>query len=255
MRHYISSIIVDLDPTNPREEFDNFGTMVCWNKSHTLGDEQPQEAKEDWVCRMVGMDDDRVAWAMDREYAKLRAGYNHPLTSYRENSLRGDAWQAVVSRCEEQFYQQYVALPLHLYEHGDVGYIYVSKAKVREAFGIKRVTAKWRKKAEEILRGEVKDYDQYLQGEVYAFQIKELPEMPELLDRLGVSELTEEDDIQEIHESFPIEGSEDFETFDSRYGFYDEEECRRQARIALAAAEAGYAQRIARQHGQLELTV
>ena len=95
----------------------------------------------------------------------------------------------------------------------------------------------------------------YLQGEVWAFEIKELPELPELLDRLGVDELTEEDDIQEIHESFPIEGSEDFETFDSCYGFYDEEECRRQARIALAEAEAGHAQRIAREHGQLELAV
>lgn len=271
MNHYIFNIIRDPEPQSPREVYSTFGTMTCWSKYHTLGDDQPHESKEDWICAMVGMDDDQVAHAIDREYAKLRAGYSLPITRHREASLRLDAWKAVVSRCEERFYQKYVVLPLYLYDHsgitistapfscpwdsGQVGFISVSKAKVREEFGIQRITAKVREKAEEILRGEVKDYDQYLQGEVWAFEIKELPELPELLDRLGVSELTEEDDIQEIHESFPIEGSEDFETFDSCYGFYDEEECRRQAKIALAAAEAGHAQRIARQHGQLELTI
>ncbi len=219
MNHYIFNIIRDPEPRNPREECVNFGTMACWHRRYRLGDEQPQETSEEY--------------------------------------LRGIS-DAIV-------------LPLYLYDHsgitistapfscpwdsGHVGFISVSKAKVREEFGIKRVTAKVREKAEEILRGEVKDYDKYLQGEVYAYEIKELPELPELLDRLGVDELTEEDDIQEIHESFPIEGSEDFETFDSCYGFYDEEECRRQAKSALAAAEAGHAQRIAREHGQLELAV
>ena len=219
MNHYIFNIVRDPEPMNPREECVNFGTMACWHRRYRLGDEQPQETPEEY--------------------------------------LRGIS-DAIV-------------LPLYLYDHsgitistapfscpwdsGQVGFISVSKAKVREEFGIQRITAKVREKAEEILRGEVKDYDQYLQGEIWAFEIKELPDLPELLDRLGVDELTEEDDIQEIHESFPIEGSEDFETFDSCYGFYDEEECRRQAKIALAAAEVGHAQRIAREHGQLELTV
>ena len=255
MKHYIFNVIRDPEPLNPRKEYPTFGTMACWSNRHRLGDDQPGEFKDDWVCAMVGMDDDQVARATNREYAKLLTGYCQPITRYREASLRWDAWRAVVSRCEEQFYQKYIALPVHLYEHGDVGYIYVSKARVRDEFGIKRVTAKVRDRVEKILQDEVRDYDKYLQGEVLAFEIKELPEMPELLDRLGVDELTEEDDIQEIHESFPIEGSEDFEMFDSCYGFYDEEECRRQAKIALAAAEAGHAQRIARRHGQLELTI
>ena len=255
MKHYIFSIIRDPEPLNPRKEYPTFGTMSCWSNRHRLGDDQPGEFKDDWVCAMVGMDEDQVARATNREYAKLLAGYCQPITRYREASLRWDAWRAVVSRCEERFCQDYVVLPVHLYEHGDVGYIYVSKARVRDEFGIKRVTAKVRERVEKILQDEVRDYDQYLQGEIYVYQIKELPEMPELLDRLDVPELTEEDDIQEIHESFPIEGSEDFETFDSCYGFYDEEECRRQAKSALAAAEAGHAQRIARQHGQLELTI
>lgn len=253
-KHYIFSIIRDPEPLDPRKEYPTFGTMACWSDRHYLGDDQPGGSKEDWICAMVGMDDDQVALAVDREYTKLAAGYAQ-LTDYRRGSLRRDAWEAVVSRCEEKFYQDYVALPVHLYEHGDVGYIYVSEARVRDEFGVKRITAKVRERVEKILQDEVRDYDKYLQGEIYAYQIKELPEMPELLDRLDVPELTEEDDIQEIHESFPIEGNEDFDVFDSCYGFYDEEECRRQARIALAEAEAGYAQRIARQHGQLELTI
>ena len=255
MNHYVFNIIRDPEPPNPREVYSTFGTMTCWSKYHTLGDDQPHESKEDWICAMVGMDDDQVAHAIDREYAKLRAGYFLPITRHREASLRLDAWKAVVSRCEERFYQKYVVLPVHLYEHGDVGYIYVSKARVLDEFGVRKITPKVRERVEQILQDEIRDYDQYLQGEVWAFEIKELPELPELLDRLGVDELTEEDDIQEIHESFPIEGNEDFETFNSCYGFYDEEECRRQAKSALAAAEAGHAQRIAREHGQLELAV
>ncbi len=218
MNHYIFNIIRDPEPRNPREECVNFGTMACWHRRYRLGDEQPQETPEKYLR---GKD----------EIVLLLYLYDHS----------GITISTAPFSCP--------------WDSGHVGFISVSKAKVREEFGIKRVTAKVREKAEEILRGEVKDYDKYLQGEVYAYEIKELPELPELLDRLGVDELTEEDDIHEIHESFPIEGSEDFATFASCYGFYDEEECRRQARIALAEAEAGHAQRIAREHGQLELTV
>jgi hypothetical protein len=215
MNHYVFNIIRDPEPRNPREECVNFGTMACWHRRYRLGDEQPEEY-------LRGISDAIVL----------------PIYLYDHSDI---AISTAPFSCP--------------WDSGQVGFISVSKAKVREEFGVKRITAKVREKAEEILRGEVKDYDKYLRGEVWAFEIKELPELPELLDRLGVDELTEEDDIQEIHESFPIEGSEDFETFDSCYGFYDEEECRRQAKSALAAAEAGHAQRIAREHGQLELAV
>lgn len=82
-----------------------------------------------------------------------------------------------------------VALPLYLYDHGgltmstkgwlypyndpwdagQVGWIYVTKTRLRKEFGIRRVTKKILRRAEEILRAEVEVYDQYLRGEVYGF--------------------------------------------------------------------------------------
>ena len=35
------NLLQDLDPENPREAFDNLGTMVCWHRRYKLGDEQP----------------------------------------------------------------------------------------------------------------------------------------------------------------------------------------------------------------------
>ena len=34
-------IYTDEDAANPRTEFDNVGTMVCWHRGYNLGDEQP----------------------------------------------------------------------------------------------------------------------------------------------------------------------------------------------------------------------
>lgn len=55
-----------------------------------------------------------------------------------------------------------------------MGWIYVTKARLRKEFGIKRVTETVLKKAEKILRAEVKIYDQYLRGEIFGFSVYSL---------------------------------------------------------------------------------
>ncbi len=76
-----------------------------------------------------------------------------------------------------------VILPLYLYDHsgitmnttgfscpwdsGQVGWVFVSKKKVREEYGVKRITESLVEKVTEILKGEVKTYDMYLTGELY----------------------------------------------------------------------------------------
>lgn len=80
-----------------------------------------------------------------------------------------------------------VALPIFMYEHsgitikttrfdcvwdsGQVGFIYVTKAKLREEFGYKRVSAKRAAKAKSNLRAEVKVYDLFLTGQVYGYEV------------------------------------------------------------------------------------
>jgi len=81
-----------------------------------------------------------------------------------------------------------VALPLYLYDHGNitmnttgfscpwdsgmVGCIYTTYEKIRSWFGVKRVTKNLIEKVRGILRSEVEIYDKYISGDVYAYVIK-----------------------------------------------------------------------------------
>lgn len=131
-------IVLDESPENPRE-WDNLGTMVCWHKRYDLGDKHAFGTPEDF-------------------------------------------WRFVRKNGGEK---QFVVLPLYLYDHsglamstrpfndpwdsGQVGYIYASYAKIKENFGVKKVTAEVRQKVEELLKGEVEEYSLYLEGRVYGF--------------------------------------------------------------------------------------
>ena len=83
-------------------------------------------------------------------------------------------------------------LPVYRYEHGctlfnttgfhcpwdsaQTGYIYVLDSKVREEFGVKRISPKLRARVIEILKSEVAVYSAWANGEVYGFEIPELGE-------------------------------------------------------------------------------
>lgn len=83
--------------------------------------------------------------------------------------------------------EKYVVMPLYLLDHsglamqtesfhdpwdsGQVGWVYVSKEDVLKEFGGEKMTGALRKKAEDLLRGEVAEYDAYLRGECYGFEL------------------------------------------------------------------------------------
>lgn len=46
-------IIPDPDPLNPREDYDNLGTMVCWHRRHRLGDDHNYKDPQDFAIDMV----------------------------------------------------------------------------------------------------------------------------------------------------------------------------------------------------------
>ena len=93
--------------------------------------------------------------------------------------------------------KEFFFLPIYIYEHsglcmntggfacpwdsGQAGWIYVSKEKVMEEGiqvrkndrWVKANSKNWKEAAERILEGEVKLYDQYLQGECYGWIIEE----------------------------------------------------------------------------------
>jgi len=119
---------------SPRE-WDNLGTMICFHRRYNLGD---------------------------------------------KHSLSVEEAKALASR------EDVISLPLYLYDHsgitmnttgfhcpwdsGQVGFIYVTKEKVRKEFGKKAISKKLLSKVLDILRGEVETYDQFLTGDVYGFK-------------------------------------------------------------------------------------
>jgi len=49
MSRYRLKIVPEGDSSNPRTEFDNLGTMVCWHGRYTLGDVQPKSRPGDYM--------------------------------------------------------------------------------------------------------------------------------------------------------------------------------------------------------------
>jgi hypothetical protein len=135
----------DQDGLNPRKDYDNLGTIVSWHMRYNLGDEN------------INM----------REYFSAKEAVN-------ANSTKND-----------------IILPIYLFDHsgltiqtvpfvggyharfdsGQVGFIKVSKKKVRDEYGCKRVTKNVLDKVIRILNSEVEEYDKYLKGETYFMEI------------------------------------------------------------------------------------
>jgi hypothetical protein len=137
-------VVQDSNGDSPRE-WDNLGTMVCFHNRYDLGDKHSYDA------------DDYSGW---EEMEK----------AIRKEEGRGT-----------------IVLPLYLYDHsgvtmrtspfncrwdsGQVGFILTNRKTILSEFGGKIVTKKLREKVSRILEGEVETYTQYLEGEIYGFQI------------------------------------------------------------------------------------
>lgn len=138
----VVEIHADEDPMDPRGD-DNMGVMVCFHSRYRL----PHEAE------------------------------------YRSEDYKGWAeMEAAITEAEDVA----VILPVYMYDHsglafrttrfdcgwdsGQVGFIYVSKAKVKDEYGA--ITKDTVARATKILVGEVETYHQYSSGDVYGYIVK-----------------------------------------------------------------------------------
>lgn len=148
------SIIRDDDARNPRKDYDNCGTMVCWADRYELGDEQPDYPQSEFFLRLM----------QEREWDVH--GKSPP------DDLAAEHVQRYI---DKHFY----VLKLYLADHsgismsagrasvdvrdrGDVGWIYLSEDKAR-AECIADPLA--------LLRSEVAEYDQYITGDVWGYEV------------------------------------------------------------------------------------
>jgi hypothetical protein len=158
----------DVCDINPRKDWDNAGTMVCWHNRYNLGDEQPEMTPREWLQTELGID------YLDYESARYQ--------------FLSDA---DIPALLAEFEKDNIVLPLFLYDHSGitmstciernwyhagwdssrVGWIYISKADAVKEWGKKLFTRFVRSKAEKGLLTEVKVYDQHLTGDVWGFMI------------------------------------------------------------------------------------
>ena len=143
-------IIQDLDPLSPRD-WDNLGTMVCFHSRYDLGDHD----HDFW--EHSGGDVEGLLEYVNRDdvIALPLCLYDHSGISMSCSSFIGRAQHAE-------------------WDSGQVGYIFVTKERVREVYGVKRISPKLLETVTHNLKCEVDTYDQYLRGDIYGYQIVKL---------------------------------------------------------------------------------
>jgi hypothetical protein len=143
-------IINDLDPLNPRTDFDNMFTMVCWHSRYNLGDKHEFKNPGDFLVGVLG----ELSGNWQRGIAKFD-GIIKPLFLYDHSGITistgdfGDKWDS-----------------------GQVGWIYCTKENARKEMMAKRLTKKVMAQVLKNLECEVEIYDQYLTGDVWGYEVE-----------------------------------------------------------------------------------
>jgi hypothetical protein len=133
----IIEVIQDNDAQNPREEWDNFGTMICFHRRYTLGDKHKYDSPDEAMAAVK----------------KQGIGLLLPMYMYDHSGI---TIRTTPFSCP--------------WDSGQIGFIYITKAKLREEYSVKRVTKKIIEKARLNLLAEVTTYNQFLTGETFGFK-------------------------------------------------------------------------------------
>ena len=145
MKKFELKIEQDQDPMNPRTDWDNIGTMICFHRNYNLGD------KHDYKS------DNFEGWGELKE--QIESDYKvlmiKPLFLYDHSGITistspfGCNWDS-----------------------GQVGWIFIDEKKLQSMTGDS--SGHNETNFEEIIDSEVEVYDKYLTGEVYRYSIYEI---------------------------------------------------------------------------------
>lgn len=142
----------DTDPNNPRTDWDNLGTMVCFHKRYNLGDKHDYREGD-----YNGWSELRDALEEEHDPAVLL-----PLFLMDHSGISMSCSDGQFRACDSAGW-----------DWGQVGYIFVSKEKVLEEWSRKRMSPNLTATVLEALKCEVTTYDQYLTGDVWGYIIED----------------------------------------------------------------------------------
>ena len=172
MSQFKLEVVPDTDPMNPRKEYDHLGKMVCFHNRYELGD------KTDLKSSMFG------SWEELKQHLikKEKASVILPIYMYDHSGL---TVKTSPFSCP--------------WDSGQIGFIYCTDAQIRSNYCVKRITAPLRVMVHAALDAEVLQYDKYLRGDYWGYNII----------------------------------NEDEEVVESCFGFDDEDYCRKEGEAAL----------------------
>lgn len=140
---YTYKLVRDTDAEDPRKEYPHMGTMVCWHRRYVLGDVQPRVSPEEYI---------EAVWGSEKRFEK--EAFQLPLYLYDHSGI---TMATTPFSCP--------------WDSGQVGFIWISKSRVREEYDVSRITKAVENKVYTLLNDEVRDYDQWLRGEVCGWEV------------------------------------------------------------------------------------
>lgn len=135
VRIYQEECITDF---NPRDN-DNLGTMVCWHRNYSLGDKHQYVQPKDFQENTEGLE--KIILPLNL--------YDHSGLSMSTSEFN-DSWDS-----------------------GQVGWIYVTYADLQRGFPNITAVSALKERGIQALEAEVEEYNLYLQGAVYGYEIQE----------------------------------------------------------------------------------
>lgn len=148
VRHngHLIQIFQDECDENPIKEWDMLGEWICWHKHYDMGNTK----------RFTRPDQNKELIA----YAKKTGSILIPLYMYDHSGQ-------VLSFSNTEYPFNY------RWDAGQLGYVLIDREKIMSEFihVSKICSTKMRKRARQIVEGELKTYNQYLAGEVYGYKI------------------------------------------------------------------------------------
>jgi len=144
MKTYELEIEQDNDPMNPRTEWDNITTMICFHRNYNLGDKTELKSSQfdSWGELKEHIESEYKVLMIKPLYLFDHSGITISTSSFN------DRWDS-----------------------GQVGWVFIEEKKLKNLCGDNEYTDE---KLNDMIDSDVKTYDSYITGEVYQYTIYEI---------------------------------------------------------------------------------